>query len=314
MIKVENLTKYYGYNKVVSDLSFEVEKGEILGFLGPNGAGKTTTMKMLTCFMPPSSGRATIFGFDILKDSMEVRKRIGYLPEKTPLYHDLKVTEYLDFVARLKGVSNASIRSSIDRSVERCGLESVTGKNIGTLSKGYQQRVGIAQAVINDPELLILDEPTLGLDPKQIIDIRHLINNLGRDRTVILSSHILPEVSQVCNRVIIINKGRLVAVDSPENLRERLKKSSIIHVTARASADPAKISDIISGLDGVLMTSIQNADDETVSLTVESVPAKEMRDTISAALINSNIGLLEIYSEELSLEDIFIKLVTEETK
>ncbi|MBN2185785.1 MAG: ATP-binding cassette domain-containing protein [Candidatus Krumholzibacteriota bacterium] len=312
MIKVENLTKYYGYNKAVSNLSFEVEKGEILGFLGPNGAGKTTTMKMLTCFMPPSSGRASIFGFDIQKDSMEVRRRIGYLPEKTPLYHDLKVKEYLELVARLKGVANTSIRSSIERSVESCGLEQVAGKIIGTLSKGYQQRVGIAQAVINDPELLILDEPTLGLDPRQIIDIRHLINNLGRERTVILSSHILPEVSQVCHRVIIINKGILVAVDSPENLRERLKKSSIIRVKVRASGDPGRISEIISSLEGVLMTKIQHADEETVSLIVESVPVKEMRDTIASVLVKNNIGLLEIYGEELSLEDIFIKLVTKE--
>ncbi len=313
LIKVQNLTKYYGFKNAVSDLSFEVEKGEILGFLGPNGAGKTTTMKMLTCFMPPSSGRASIFGFDIMKDSMEVRRRIGYLPEKTPLYHDLKVKEYLELVAKLKGVGQKSIRTSIDRSVESCGLGQVAGQAIGTLSKGYQQRVGIAQAVINDPELLILDEPTLGLDPRQIIDIRHLIKNLGRDRTVILSSHILPEVSQVCNRVIIINNGRLVAVDSPENLRDRLKKSSVIKIKVRAVEPPDTISGLISGIDGVLMAKVDYSDEESVSLTVESVADKDMRDTIAAKIVERKIGLLEIYNEELSLEDIFIRLVTKET-
>ncbi|MBN2071324.1 MAG: ATP-binding cassette domain-containing protein [Candidatus Krumholzibacteriota bacterium] len=314
MIRVENLSKYYGYNKAVDDLSFEVSKGEILGFLGPNGAGKTTTMKMLTCFLPPSSGKAQIFGFDILEDSMEIRRRIGYLPERTPLYQDLGVREYLDLVARLKGVDRGSLKQSISRSVERCGLEEVTEKKIGTLSKGYQQRVGIAQAVINDPELLILDEPTLGLDPRQIIDIRKLINSLGRERTVILSSHILPEVSQVCNRVIIINKGRLVAVDSPENLRERLRKSSMTNVTVRSEKAPSAINDMISGLEGVLMSKVRGIEGDTISLIVESGTDMEIRDTISETLVKNEVRLLEIYNEELSLEEIFMKLVTKEPK
>ncbi|HSG29390.1 MAG TPA: ATP-binding cassette domain-containing protein, partial [Candidatus Krumholzibacterium sp.] len=225
MIVVEKLAKYYGYNKAVDDLSFTVDRGEILGFLGPNGAGKTTTMKMLTCYLPPSSGRATVFGYDIQADSMEVRRRIGYLPEKAPLYHDMKVADFLAFAGRLKGIAPGRLGSAMDEAIERCGLESVSGRTIGKLSKGYQQRVGIAQAIIHEPELLILDEPTIGLDPRQIIDIRRLIKSLGEDRTVILSSHILPEVNQLCNRVIIINSGSLVAVDTPDNLRDMLRKA-----------------------------------------------------------------------------------------
>jgi ABC-type multidrug transport system ATPase subunit len=229
MIQVENLTKRYGATIAVANLAFSVEKGEVLGFLGPNGAGKTTTMKMLTCYLPPTAGTAKVCGFDILDQSMEVRKRIGYLPERNPLYGDMTVRGYLDFVAHVKGVRPSARRGEVDRAIERCGLEQVPRRTIGKLSKGYQQRVGIAQATLNDPEILILDEPTLGLDPKQIIEIRQLIRELGGEKTVILSSHILPEVSQVCNRVIIINRGELVAAGLPllELYREELSLEEI---------------------------------------------------------------------------------------
>ncbi len=313
LIKVNNLSKYYGFTRAVRDLSFEVQKGEVLGLLGPNGAGKSTVIKILAGYLPPSSGSATVFGFDILKDSMEVRKRIGYLPEKTPLYHDMRVNEYLGFVAGLKDVRTGRIRASVDGALTRCGLENVCRKTIGTLSKGYQQRVGIAQAIINEPDLLILDEPTLGLDPRQIIEIRQLINSLGAERTVILSSHILPEVNQVCNRIVIIDKGRLVAVDSPENLRERLRKSSMTRVTVRSSTNHSRVKDIISRIDGVLMVNNYISDDDVTSLVVESAPHLDVREKITLRLAENGIGLLEIFNEELSLEDIFIKLVTEET-
>ena len=313
MIRIRELSKYYGITRAVDNLSFTVEKGEVLGFLGPNGAGKTTTMKMLACYLPPSSGTAEVFGFDILDDSMEVRKRIGYLPEKNPLYTDMDVHSFLEFVARLKGVERESLNGSVGAVIERCGLGEVRRRKIGNLSKGFQQRVGIAQAIVNDPELLILDEPTIGLDPRQIIDIRALIKELGRDRTVILSSHILPEVSQVCDRIIIINNGRLVAVDSPDNLRNRLTKSSMTRVRIAGSADPADTERVISSLEGARLIRIEEPGGDGSSLiTVESSTDSDIRNALARILIEENIPLLEIYSEELSLEDIFIRLVTEE--
>ncbi len=312
MIKVEKLSKYYGPVKAVNDLSFEVSRGEVLGFLGPNGAGKTTTMKMLTCYLPPSSGRATIFGYDIMKDSMEVRKRTGYLPEKSPLYSDMKVNEYLPFVARLRGVSRERVRSSVDMAVDSCGLGSVFGKMIGHLSKGYQQRVGIAQAIIHDPELLILDEPTIGLDPKQIIDIRQLIKSLGTDRTVILSSHILPEVNQVCGRVIILDKGRLVAVDTPDNLREKLRKFPVTRVMTLPAAVDVSTADILNGIEGVTGVRETACDGNISNFRVESLPGMDLRNDIARRLVAAGVPLIELRNEELSLEDIFIQLVTEE--
>jgi ABC-2 type transport system ATP-binding protein len=313
LISVRELSKYYGVTVAVDSLSFTVERGEVLGFLGPNGAGKTTTMKMLTCYLPPSSGTAEIFGFDILRDSMEVRKRIGYLPEKNPLYTDMDVSSFLELAARLKGVGKDSLTGSVDGVIERCGLGDVARRKIGNLSKGFQQRVGIAQAIVNDPELLILDEPTIGLDPRQIIDIRALIKDLGKDRTVILSSHILPEVSQVCDRIIIINNGHLVAVDSPENLRDRLKRSSMTRVRIAGSLDLPAVEKIISSIGGArLLRSDERGGDGSTLLTVESSTDSDIRRTLARDLVEADIPLLEIYSEELSLEDIFIRLVTEE--
>jgi ABC-2 type transport system ATP-binding protein len=312
VIQVENLTKYYGLTVGAKNLNFTVAKGEVLGFLGPNGAGKTTTMKMLTCYLPPTAGTAKLGGFDIIEQPMEVRKRIGYLPEKNPLYADMAVRGYLEFVAELKGVGPASLRGEVDRVIERCGLEAVPRRTIGKLSKGYQQRVGIAQAILNDPQILILDEPTLGLDPKQIIEIRQLIKNFGGERTVILSSHILPEVSQVCNRVIIINRGELVAVDTPDNLRARLKKSSVVRVKLRETAAAARAKDALAGIEGILMVRDEPPADGVRSLTIECSPERDLREEIVRTLAGGGFPLLEIYGEELSLEDIFMRLVTEE--
>jgi ABC-2 type transport system ATP-binding protein len=244
---------------------------------------------------------------------MEVRDRIGYLPEKNPLYDDLDVSSFLEFTAFLKGVEKGSLGSSVDTVIERCGLGEVRRRKIGNLSKGFQQRVGIAQAIVNDPELLILDEPTIGLDPKQIIDIRNLIKELGNDRTVILSSHILPEVSQVCDRIIIINNGRLVAVDSPDNLRTRLKRSSMTMVRIAGSADPSDVEDAILSLSGTRVIRIEApGGDGSVLFTIESSSDSDIRNALARTLVEREIPLLEIYSEELSLEDIFIRLVTSE--
>jgi ABC-2 type transport system ATP-binding protein len=314
LIEVEDLSKYYGLTVGAKNLNFHVDRGEVLGFLGPNGAGKTTTMKMLTCYLPPTSGRAKICGYDILENPLEVRKRIGYLPEKAPLYLDMRVREYIEFVAHLKGVPKNIFASDVDRALELCGLGTVRNRTIGKLSKGYQQRVGIAQAILHDPELLILDEPTLGLDPKQIIEIRQLIKNLGSDRTVILSSHILPEVSQVCNRIIIINEGELVAVDTPDNLRNRLKKSSVIHVKLADSEKSASAASFLSGIDGIGMVKEGAAVQGSLVYILESRPDTDLRCEIARRLVGEGYPLLEIFSEELSLEDIFLQLVTEEVR
>lgn len=312
MIQVNNLTKYYGLTVGVRNLVFEVQRGEVLGFLGPNGAGKTTTMKILTCYLPPTSGTAEICGHDILEEPLEVRKRIGYLPEKNPLYTEMRVSEYLEFVAALKGVPGKRTDGAVKEVIHRCGLEKVPNRTIGKLSKGYQQRVGIAQALINDPELLILDEPTLGLDPKQIIEIRELIRNLGAERTVILSSHILPEVSQVCTRIIIVNRGELVAVDTPDNLRQRLQKTAVIHAKLRDTAEAHRAKEIVSAIEGVMAVRENDQEDGVRTITIESNPDRDVRGEVIAALAAQGLPLLEVYSEELSLEDIFLQLVTEE--
>jgi ABC-2 type transport system ATP-binding protein len=312
MIQVENLTKYYGLTVGVKNLNFQVEQGDVLGFLGPNGAGKTTTMKMLTCYLPPTSGTATVCGYDVRERSMEVRKRIGYLPERNPLYSDMSVRGYLNFVAQVKGVSQSATRGEVDRVIDRCGLHSVPHRTIGKLSKGYQQRVGIAQAILSDPEILILDEPTLGLDPKQIIEIRQLIRDLGGEKTVILSSHILPEVSQVCKRVIIMNRGELVAVDTPTNLRSRLTKSTVLRVKLRDNRETLRAGEILARIDGVVMVKEEPPAGDLRTLSVECLPEKDLREEIARTLVQEKLPLLELFSEELSLEDIFLQLVTEE--
>src|SRR5713101_1042437 len=234
MIKVEGLTKRYARNVAVDHIHFEVEKGQIVGFLGPNGAGKTTTMRMLTCFMPPTEGTAQVAGFDVLDNPIEVKRRIGYLPDLPPLYPEMEVSEYLDFVGRIKGVPKSSLKTRIGEVMEKCAVTDVAAKEIGRLSKGYRQRVGLAQAILHNPDVLIQDEPTAGLDPHQIIETRDLIKGLAGDHTIILSTHILPEVEQTCERVIIIAKGKLVATDTVENLTSRLRGSESVAVEVMA--------------------------------------------------------------------------------
>src|SRR5271165_140113 len=234
MIKVEGLTKRYARNIPVDNISFEVEKGQIVGFLGPNGAGKTTTMRVLTCYLPPTAGTASVAGFDVLENPIEVKKRIGYLPETPPLYPEMEVTEYLTFVGRLKGIGSADIGRRVNEVAERCAVGDVRNKLIGKLSKGYRQLVGLAQAIIHNPDVLVLDEPTAGLDPKQIIETRELIHSLAGEHTIILSTHILSEVEHSCDRVIIIAKGKLVATDSVANLKSRLHGSEMVSVEVEA--------------------------------------------------------------------------------
>src|SRR5580765_3682097 len=249
MIKVQGLTKRYARNVAVDHLSFEVEKGQIVGFLGPNGAGKTTTMRMLTCFMPPTEGTAEVAGFDVRENPMEVKRRIGYLPETPPVYPEMEVIEYLDFVGRIKGVPKANLRSRIDEVMQKTAIADVRNKEIGKLSKGYRQRVGLAQAIVHNPEVLILDEPTSGLDPHQIIETRQLIRGLAGDHTIILSTHILPEVSQTCQRVVIINRGKVVAVDTPDNLTARLRGSETMYLQVDAQgADVASVLQRVTGV------------------------------------------------------------------
>lgn len=312
MIDVEHLTKYYGNVAAVDNISFHVEKGEILGFLGPNGAGKTTTMRILTCYMPPSLGTARVAGFDVFEESLEVRRCIGYLPEHPPLYNEMTVHSYLDFVAKIKGVDTADRKTRIGEVVNRCGLRDVEGTIIKKLSKGYRQRVGIAQAIIHNPPVLILDEPTIGLDPRQIIEVRGLIKELAGDHTVILSTHILPEVSITCQRVIIINKGTIVAMDTPANLTAHLKGNERTFVVV--DGPPDTVMQILRGIDGVLSVSYEPQKDNKQGngYWVESKVDTDIRPELSAQIISNRFSLLEIRSVEMSLEDIFLQLITTE--
>lgn len=313
MIEVENLTKYYGRMAAIKDVNFRVESGEIVGFLGPNGAGKTTTMRILTCFSPASAGDVRILGMDVRADAMKIRQKVGYLPEHVPLYDWMRVKGYLEFVARIKGVPSAKRREEVERVTHEVDLGTVTNKIIKWLSKGYRQRVGLAQALIGDPPILILDEPTIGLDPKQIREIRRLIKSFATNRTVILSTHILPEVSQVCDRVIIINKGSIIAEDSPANLAKGHRKSSLCQVTARA---PEKeFRDAVSKVFGVESVSLSgNVVDGEVSFTVEAGQDVEVRPALAKAVLEQGWDLLELRLIHVSLEDVFIDLVTEESE
>lgn len=310
MIHVEHLTKYYGPVAAIRDVSFRVERGEIVGFLGPNGAGKTTTMRILACFMPASEGTAKVAGYDVFTQSMEARRRIGYLPEHVPLYNDMPVAAYLDFVAELKGVSRAERKRRVAEVMERCLIADVQHRLVGRLSKGYRQRVGLAQALVNDPEVLILDEPTIGLDPRQIIEIRSLIKSLAGQHTVILSTHILPEVSMVCSRVIIINAGQIVAVDSPENLTVRLSQSDRIQVQVEGPAEAVLAE--LSRVPGVLSVNQKALVNGIGTFVVESARDRDVRRDLSTAIMRRGWGLLELRGMGMTLEDIFIKLVTEE--
>lgn len=313
MIEVEGLTKYYGRLAAIKDVSFRVNSGEIVGFLGPNGAGKTTTMRILTCFSPPSAGNVKVLGMDVRTDSLQIRRKIGYLPENVPLYDWMRVRSYLQFVARAKAVPASERSAEIRRVAESVGVDDVMNKLIRWLSKGYRQRVGLAQALIGNPPILVLDEPTIGLDPRQIREIRQLIRGFARDRTVILSTHILPEVSQVCDRVVIIKQGTIVAEDSPENLTRTHGKSSRCHVVVRAPMEEVRA--LVTGIKGVKSVRIDAPSNaELVEAVVEAGPDVEIGPTIARAILGKSWDLLELRPLHASLEDVFIELVTEETE
>jgi ABC-2 type transport system ATP-binding protein len=307
MIKVEGLTKRYARNIAVDNISFEVEKGQIVGFLGPNGAGKTTTMRVLTCFMPPTSGSASVAGFDVQQNPMEVKRRIGYLPETPPLYPDMEVIEYLDFVGRIKGIQSADLPKRISEVSEKCAIGDVKKKLIGKLSKGYRQRVGLAQAILHNPDVLILDEPTSGLDPHQIIETRDLIKGLAGDHTIILSTHILPEVEQICEKVIIIAKGKVVATDSVENLTSRLRGSESVAVEVIAP-EGAGVQSRLEQVAGVSRVIPKESKDGRLHFTVESLEGKHIRPSLARAVIEAGWNLNELHGMALSLEEIFLEL------
>lgn len=307
MINVEGLTRYYGEKRAISDVTFNVKKGEILGLLGPNAAGKTTTMRILTCYMPPTSGSATIGGFDIFEQSLDVRRITGYLPENPPLYVDFTVNDYLDFVAKIKGVDKADRKKEIDTVVERASIGDVRHRIIGKLSKGYKQRVGLAQSLINNPQIVILDEPTVGLDPKQIIEIRELIKNLRGDHTVILSSHILPEIEQTCERVVIINNGKVVAQDTPQNLTSRLKGGE--RTSLKIEGDEKKIREAFKSIKTIKTLDIKTVDG-ICQVLVES--ENDIRKDLAKQTVSKDMGLLELSADKFTLEEIFLHLTTKE--
>jgi ABC-2 type transport system ATP-binding protein len=311
VIEVQNLTKRYGPFTAVDDVSFRVEPGEILGFLGPNGAGKTTTMRILTGYIPATEGRAKVAGYDVLEQPLEAKRRTGYLPETPPLYPDMTVRDYLDFCARIKGVTRGDRKTRVNSVMERTRIDDVAKRHCGKLSKGYRQRVGLAQALLNNPDVLILDEPTAGLDPKQIIDTRRLIKELGGDHTIILSTHILPEVSQTCHRIVIINKGRVVAVDTPDNLTARLRGSETMFMQVDAAgADAGQVLAAVSGVQRVAATDTRGT---VVGYEIESETGRDVRRELAAAVVNRGWGLLELRPLRMSLEEIFLHLTTEDT-
>lgn len=304
MIQVSELTKDYGPRRAIDQLSFHAEKGEILGFLGPNGAGKTTTMRILSGYMPPTSGQARVAGFDVVEQSLEVRRRVGYMPETVPLYPDMTVFDYLKFMADLRNLEDPEER--VDEMLERMGLLERAESYIASLSKGMRQRVGLAQALIHDPEVLILDEPTIGLDPAQIIEVRNLIKELGRERTILLSTHILSEAQQVCNRVLIINRGRIVAEDTPERLQDRLSGSR--RVALQVGGDGEGLVPLVSAVPGVAR--VQVAGDG--QLEFETVPGMDPRAEVARAIVSAGYDLLEMRLFGVSLEEIFLQLTRDE--
>lgn len=313
MIKVEGLTKRYARTLAVDNVSFEVAKGQIVGFLGPNGAGKTTTMRVLTCFLPPSAGRAEVAGYDVTASPMDVKRRIGYLPETPPLYPEMEVEEYLSFVGRLKGVPPPDLARRVSEVAERCSVADVRKRLISKLSKGYRQRVGLAQAVIHNPDVLILDEPTAGLDPKQIIETRQLIKGLAGDHTIILSTHILPEVEQTCQQVIIINKGKVVATDSVQNLTHRLRGAEAIAVELSArdgQLAAAAAQQRLEQVSGVSRVVARESRDERLRFEVESLQGRHIRPDLARAVVEAGWNLHELHSVAFSLEEIFLQLTS----
>ena len=315
MIKVTELTKRYARTTAVDQISFEVAKGQIVGFLGPNGAGKTTTMRMLTCFLPPSSGTATVAGFDVLEQALEVKRRIGYLPETPPIYPEMATLEYLEFVGKLKGLSGAELAKRVDYVCGRCAIADVKTKLLGKLSKGYRQRVGLAQAIIHNPDVLILDEPTAGLDPKQINETRDLIKDLAGDHTIILSTHILPEVEQTCEQVIIIDKGKVVATDSVRNLQARARgaESVLVEVASHKSGfDPLIVQHKLEQVAGVSRVLCRRQADAHAVFEVESKKGSLVRGDVARAIVEAGWDLNELRPSAMSLEEVFLKLTGSE--
>jgi ABC-2 type transport system ATP-binding protein len=314
MITVSELTKRYARHTAVDSISFEVQKGQIVGFLGPNGAGKTTTMRILTCFMPPTSGSAKVAGFDVLEESFEVKKRIGYLPEAPPLYPEMRTDEYLTFVGSLKGLSGDELQKRVDYVTDRCAIADVKDKLLGKLSKGYRQRVGLAQAIIHNPDVLILDEPTAGLDPKQINETRDLIKSLAGDHTIVLSTHILPEVEQICQQVIIINKGKLVATDSVSNLQHRAQgdQSLLVEVAGRnGDLEPGLVQKRLEQISGVSRVLFKNKKQNRSTFELESHKDGFVRGDLARAVVESGWDLNELRPASVSLEEVFLQLTGE---
>jgi len=311
LIEVQDLTKTFGERTAVDHVSFSVNKGEILGFLGPNGAGKTTTMRILTSYMPATSGTARIAGFDVFDDSLEVRRHIGYLPENPPVYPDMTVGTYVDFVARIKGVPAEKRAQRVSDALAKTNIGDKRDELIKRLSRGYKQRVGLAQAVVHDPDVIILDEPTVGLDPKQIIEVRHLIKSLAGSHTIILSTHILPEVSMTCDRVVIINKGKIAAVDTPQNLTSQLRGGQRIRVEVTAPEQPLR--DLLAQIPGATRVQIEAAPvKDHLSATVESAQGNDIRSAIASKIVERGWPLFELKGVSLSLEDIFLELTTDD--
>ena len=313
MIEVNDVTKYYGNFPAIMDINFRVEPGEVVGFLGPNGAGKSTTMKVITGFIPPSSGSASIAGYDIVNESLEARKHIGYLPETVPLYTEMTVREYLDYMGKLRGMKSDRIRTRIDDVVDICHLEDYYTSIIGKLSKGFRQRLGIAQAILHEPDVLVLDEPTIGIDPIQVVETRQLIKDLGGDHTLIVSTHILPEVSQLCERVIVINEGQIVATDEPANLAKRLLGRERVDLQVRGPQQEVLVAlESVEGVEDVRRFNIERG--EIPQYRVESESGVEIRATLAQKVIESGWELHRLEAVTMSLEEIFLKLTTEDAE
>ena len=312
MIEVQGLTKRYGPVTAVNDVTFRAEAGEILGFLGPNGAGKTTTMRVITGYMPASEGKVIVAGHDVFEEPVQAKRRTGYLPETPPLYPDMSVREYLQFVARIKGVPRREIPARVDEVMRRTHVADMAGRHCGKLSKGYRQRVGLGQAIIHNPDVLVLDEPTAGLDPKQIIETRQLIRELGGSHTIVLSTHILPEVSQTCHRVVIISKGRVVAVDTPENLTARLRGSETMFL--QVAGPEADVREALAAVPGVTRAAVTPARDGLLEVEVDAERGLDVRRELAATVVGRGWGLLEFRPMRMSLEDIFLSLTTEEAE
>ena len=312
MISVKNLSKSFGRTVAVNDVSFDVAGGEVLGFLGPNGAGKTTTMRILTCYLTADQGEVTVAGHDIYREPVEVRRRIGYLPENNPLYLDLEVSEYLSFVGSIRNMPKGAIPGRLGEIVEICGLAQVKGRIIAELSKGFRQRVGLAQALIHDPDILVLDEPTVGLDPSQIIEIRDLIRNIGREKTVILSSHILPEVEATCQRVLIINEGKIVGQGTPGELAAQSRGSGIVHVLVRGPQ--SEVEKALAAVAGVEKCLFQGEEDGAGRFLVRFKPGEDSREQLAVAVAAGGWGLRELIFEKVTLEDVFLDLTSGEGK